>query len=99
MAVKAGGRKRGAALTRLLAAGAAIWTAGWLALVMTPTGLVPVCDRGYALLFSRFVISGRGDFLSRRIVELLALLPAALLLVAAQAHRQRRHEGGRLRTK
>lgn len=93
-----GERNHGALVTRILAASAAIWAALWLVLVMTPTGDVPFFDRAHEILVSPFALTRRGDFLLQRIVELLGLLPAAVLLVAAQIHRQRRHDGGRLRS-
>ena len=88
-------RKRSALPTRMLAAGAAIWAAAWLLLVMTPTGAVPLVDHAYELIFSPFERSG-GDFLLlQRVVEFLCLVPSVILLAAAQAHRHRRHGGGR----
>jgi hypothetical protein len=86
------GQARDVLITRILAAGAAAWAAAWLVLVMTPTGDVPLFDRTYGLMISPFANSGGGDFLVQRIVELLGLLPAAFLLVAAQERRQRRLE-------
>jgi hypothetical protein len=90
-------QKRDAMVTRILAASAAAWAAAWLVLVMTPTGVVPLFDRTYGLMISPFALSGHGDFLVQRLVELLGLLPAAFLLVSAQARRQRLQEG-RLRS-
>jgi hypothetical protein len=94
--VKTGPRKSSPLLTRMLAASAAIWAAAWLLVVMTPTGVVPVFDHAYEVVITFFERSGGGDFLVQRIVEFLCLVPAAALLAAAQANRQRRHGGDRL---
>ena len=65
---------------------------------MTPTGAVPFFDHTYELMISSFERPGGANFLVQRIVELLGLLPAAALLLAAQAHRQRRHDSVWLRS-
>jgi len=73
----------------LLAGLAALWATTWLALIATPTGLIPVFDSSYRLMVSPFELSGNGDLMVRRIIEFICLLPAAVLLLAAQAIRKR----------
>ena len=94
--MKAAKRKHSTLVTQILAASAASWAALWLALVMTPTGTVPFFDHTYELMISSFERPGGANFLVQRIVELLGLLPAAVLLLAAQAHRQHRQDDVRL---
>ncbi|HXQ52711.1 MAG TPA: hypothetical protein VN802_16570 [Stellaceae bacterium] len=79
-------------LTRILAAFAALWAVGWLALIVTPSGMVPVFDQSYRLMVSPFELSSGSDILVRRIIEYVCLLPAAVCLIAAQAIRKRRVE-------
>jgi hypothetical protein len=83
-------------MTRMLAASAALWATAWLLLVMTPTGVIPRLDHAYELVISPFERPDSGNFFLQRLIEFLCLVPAVVLLAAAQANRQRRHAGRRL---
>ncbi len=77
---------------RVLAMFAAAWAAVWLIVIMTPTGLVAVLDRAHEAILMPFEGHGAGNAVVARIVEVICLLPAAALLIPAQAIRKHQRE-------
>lgn len=84
--------RRDRLLMRLLAVLSIVWAAGWLLLIVVPSGEVGAVDRGYDLMFLPFQLSPHAGLLVRRLVEFLCLLPGAASLVMAQAIQRRRLE-------
>lgn len=79
---------------RFLALLAILWAGAWLLLIAMPGGEVGVLDRGYDLMLRPFGHIAT-DTILRRLIEFVCLLPAAALLVMAQAVHRRRLDNAR----